>query len=67
MNHNETPEKKPVMYEGNYVRWSIWSKGHDLAGQANIELLKKDFSRLSLLGLIQELMAIRDRMPADET
>jgi hypothetical protein len=55
------------MYEGSYVRWGIWPKGHELAGQVNIELLEKDFSSLSLLGLIKALMAIRDLMLLDET
>jgi hypothetical protein len=55
------------MYEGSYVRWGIWPKGHELAGQVHIELLEKDFSSLSLLGLIKALMAIRDLMLLNET
>ncbi len=51
------------MFEGSYIRWGIWAKGHDLAGLAHIELLKADVSRKALRTVIEELMAIRDRMP----
>lgn len=53
------------MFEGIYTRWGIWPKGHDLAGQANIELLKKNYTKNELRDLITELMAIRDRLEPD--
>lgn len=50
------------MFEGKYTRWGIWAAGHDLAGDASIELLRRNFSSDDLLQLIDELKAIRRRM-----
>ena len=39
--------------------------GHDLAEQANIDLLVHNFTSAELLEMIKELMAVRDRMESD--
>ncbi len=49
------------MFEGDYVKWGTWS-ADDWAGQVYIELLKNNYTAATLLGLIEELMAIRDKL-----
>jgi hypothetical protein len=54
------------MYEGKFVRWGIWAKGHDLAGKVNIELLEKNYSPDDLVKMIGELITIRERIRGRE-
>lgn len=44
------------MFDGKHTRWIIFAPGHDLEGDALIELKGRDYSRDELLVLIQELM-----------
>ncbi len=49
------------MFEGDYIRWSIDPANGDVP-IACIELLKADHTKESMLKLIEELMAVRDRL-----
>lgn len=49
------------MFEGTYIRWSIDPTNSDTP-LAHVELLCQDFTKGAVLELIQELMAVRDRL-----